>query len=235
MDAGANPTAQVPMAVRVRRRDEGTKAVDVSKKVLEVVNATGSHDQAPPVFEPLRDKLLVTPFFPRGAMSSISSRKGKPGFLARSMDAPVDHDARLRDLKRDGSVLRRRLAATSSACPSDPRCPRPDARAPAPMDLGTRRRPRPLQRRHGRRTRPRIRQHRHAGGLARRPVGAPPRGRFSCRPTPVIRPPRWPRPYAWLAVYRTSWVVNRRFSRASRSATRAAARLARLRPPANSR
>lgn len=45
--------------------DEGTTAKQVSETVLKVVNASGQGNQVPPVFEPLTDKLLVSPFFPR--------------------------------------------------------------------------------------------------------------------------------------------------------------------------
>ena len=60
--------------------DEGTKAVAVSKEVLDVVNATGKDDESPPVFEPLTDKLLVTPYFPLGkdAINLVMHGKNHP-------------------------------------------------------------------------------------------------------------------------------------------------------------
>lgn len=57
--------------------DAGTKAVAVTAKVLEVVNATSKDDESPPVFEPLTDKLLVTPYFPLGKDAINLMMRGK--------------------------------------------------------------------------------------------------------------------------------------------------------------
>ena len=60
--------------------DEGTKAVAVSKKVLDVVNVSAPNKQVPPVFKPDTDQLLVSPYFPcgKGVIHRVYGGKDQP-------------------------------------------------------------------------------------------------------------------------------------------------------------